>query len=168
MTLGLTLTLALALGTCGDAARAARPEAIDTLLGRQVAARADAPSRQRTGDGRKDYVLHCAGCHGRDGAGSPAAQVPDLRRLGAVANWPEGRSYLLRVPGVMGSGLDDGGVAAVMNAVLRDLADPPSASAVRPFDAAEVARARQAPLVDVAAERRRLVEAARVQGVAWY
>ena len=137
----------------------------DTLLGRQVPAAADAPSAAITRTARAHYLLHCAGCHGLDGAGSPAAQVPDMRRLGDFLRVPGGRSFVLKVPGVMGSGLGDAEVAAVTNWVLGTLAGPSVPPGTEPFSADEVAHARRQPLLDVAAARRGIVQQARSQGL---
>lgn len=155
----LALAVALAVVLSAQAGQ-------DTLLGRQVPAAADAPSAATTRTPRAHYVLHCAGCHGLDGAGSRAAQVPDMRRLGDFLRVPGGRSFVLQVPGVMGSGLGDDEVAAVTNWVLATLAGPSLPPGTLPFTAAEVAQARRRPLVDVAATRRTLVQQAQAQGLA--
>lgn len=139
-----------------------------SVMGRIVLPPADAPSVSATTHPRARYVLHCAGCHGVDGAGSPTAQVPDLRRLGAFLQVPGGRAFVIKVPGVMGSGLDDAQVAEVTNWLLATLARDSVPPGHRPYDAAEVARERAQPLVDVAAARQRLLEQARSLGMALY
>lgn len=155
----------LAAGACGAMALLAHAGQ-DTLLGRQVPAAADAPSTATTRGARAHYVLHCAGCHGLDGAGSRAAQVPDMRRLGDFLRVPGGRAFVLQVPGVMGSGLGDAEVAEVTNWVLATVAPGSAPPGTPPFTPAEVAEARRHPLVDVAATRRALVQQARAQGLA--
>ena len=47
---------------------------------------------------------------------------PDLRRIGRFLALDGGRSYVVKVPGVMASGLDDAQVAGVVNWVLATLA----------------------------------------------
>ncbi len=128
----------------------------DTMLGRQVMARPDAPPVASTTSARARYVLHCAGCHGVAGAGLPQSYVPGLQRLGDYLRVPGGREFVIRVPGVMGSGLDDAHVAEVTNWVLDSIAKASVPPGHTPYSAAEVARARAAPLTDVLAERRRL------------
>jgi mono/diheme cytochrome c family protein len=128
-------------------------------------ARPDAPAVAATTQPRSHFVLHCAGCHGVDGAGSTIGNVPDMRRLGDFLRVPGGRAFVISVPGVMGSGLDDAQVAAVTNWVLSTLARESVPEGHQPFDAAEVARARSVPLVDVAAARRQLLERARALGI---
>jgi mono/diheme cytochrome c family protein len=136
-----------------------------TTLGRQVMARPDAPAVATTTHARASYVLHCAGCHGVDGAGLPQSYVPGLKRLGDFLRLPGGREFVIKVPGVMGSGLDDAQVAEVANWVLSTIAKDSVPPQHTPYAAADVARARATPLVDVLAERRRLQEQARQQGL---
>lgn len=138
------------------------------VLGRMVQPRADAPSVAPTTHVRARWVLHCVGCHGVDGAGSELGRVPDLRGIGAFLRVDGGREFVIKVPGVMGSGLDDAQVAEVVNWLLATLARGSAPDGLQPYDAAEVARARAQPLTDVAAERHRLIERARQQGVSLY
>ena len=150
---------ALLIGLVGAATAGAQ------VNGRQVAARAGAPSVAATSSVRSLYVVHCAGCHGRDGAGSTIGQVPDMRRLGRFLQLEGGRAFVVSVPGVMGSGLSDAQVAEVTNWVLATLADASVPAGHRPYDASEVAQARALPLVDVAAARARLVAQGRARGI---
>ena len=137
-----------------------------TTLGRQVPARTDAPAVAATTSVRSLYIVHCAGCHGRDGAGSTLGGVPDMRRLGQFLRLDGGREFVVKVPGVMGSGLSDREVAAVTNWVLGTLAPDSVPAGHAPYEEAEVQRARETPLVDVAAARERLLLQARARGVA--
>lgn len=164
--LALRGALLLAAGAGAGAAQALGGQ--NMVLGRMVQPRADAPSVAPTTHARARWVLHCAGCHGVDGAGTEAGRVPDLRRLGAFLRVDGGRQFVIKVPGVMGSGLDDAQVAEVTNWVLSTLAAGSVPDGHRPFTAAEVAQARQRPLADVAAERQRLLERARAAGLALY
>lgn len=128
-----------------------------TVTGYQVVLRPDAPTVSPVTSVRSVYVLHCAGCHGMDGQGTYSARVPDLRRMGHFMGLPGGRDFLIRVPGVMGSGLDDAQVAAVMNWLLDGMARDSRPAGQTPYDTDEVRRARLTPLGDVMAERRHLV-----------
>jgi hypothetical protein len=118
-----------------------------------VAARADADDRRA----RQNYLLHCAGCHGEAGAGLEG-HVPAMRdvfaRLSATA---EGRSYVLRVPGVAQASLSPELVAEILNWSLREFSTAAAASAVAPFTAAEVEAGKTQPLLEVAATRERLL-----------
>lgn len=137
-----------------------------TVTGRQIVLRPDAPAVAPVqGGARSLYVLHCAGCHGMDASGSALGRVPDMRRVGDFLHLPGGREFIVKVPGVMGSGLDDAQVAAVTNWVLATLAAPSQPPGHRPYDAAEIQQARASPLLDVAAERYRLVSEARQRGL---
>ncbi len=138
---------------------------VNTTLGRQVPARADAPAVASVSQPRSHYVLHCAGCHGVDGAGSKLGNVPDMRRLGDFLRVEGGRAFVISVPGVMGSGLSDAQVAEVTNWVLATIARASVPPGHRPFDAAEVARARANPLVDVGQARKEIQQRARDLGI---
>jgi mono/diheme cytochrome c family protein len=160
--------MAAALGALALASAAAPPAAVhgqtQTTLGRQVVLRADAPPVSPVQGARALYVLHCAGCHGQDGSGSPSARVPDMRQVGRFLRVPGGREFLIQVPGVMGSGLDDVQVAQVSNWVLANLAADSVPTPYRPYEAAEIARLRRQALVDVGARRAALAQQAAEQG----
>ena len=151
--------LLLALAAAGPASAA------NTIMGEQVAPRQNAESRPITSSVRSLYVLHCAGCHGMDGAGAKAGNVPDMRHLGNFLRLPGGRSFVISVPGVMGSGLSDQQVADVTNWLLATLAKASVPESHQPYDAVEVRRARAVPLVDVAGARSQLALQARERGV---
>jgi len=139
--------------------------AATTTLGEQVTHRPNAESKSITTSVRSLYVVHCAGCHGMDGSGSKGANVPDMRRLGNFLRLEGGREFVIKVPGVMGSGLSDQQVADVTNWLLATMAKDSVPEGNLPYDAAEVQRARAVPLVDVAAARSRLAAQARERGV---
>ena len=117
----MVLRWVLGLGLC-IAGSAWAMGAQNGVMGRMVQARADAPSVAAASSARSQYVLSCAGCHGFDGAGSKRSNVPDMRRLGLFLRVPGGREFIVKVPGVMGSGLDDAQGAAVTNWVLAGMA----------------------------------------------
>jgi len=107
---------------------------------------------------RVDYMLHCQGCHLPDGSGTPG-RVPALR--GQVARFLQvegGRAYLVRVPGSAFSALDDARLAAVLNWMVAEFGPSESARGFRGYTAAEVAPLRADALVDVDAERARLLK----------
>jgi mono/diheme cytochrome c family protein len=117
---------------------------------------AAAPARA-VGGPELDYTLECAGCHRADGSGTPGS-VPPLRdsvaRFLAVSG---GRDYLARVPGVAQAPLDDAALSAVLNWMFDrfDRAHVPAGFA--PYTAEEVGRLRKQPLLNVEAERKRLL-----------
>ena len=101
----------------------------------------------------EDFLLHCSGCHHADGAGVPGV-VPPLSGLAPFLATPEGRAYLVRVPGVAQASLDDARLAALLDWVLREF----SGVAPRPgYDAVEVHALRAEPLRDARAERARVL-----------
>lgn len=66
-----------------------------------------------------NYLLRCSGCHDADGSGLPSAGIPPFPGfISAFASDEDGRTYMLHVPGVVASGLDDKEISAVLNYVL--------------------------------------------------
>ena len=104
-----------------------------------------------------DYAHRCRGCHGLSGEGTPG-HVP---RLAGFVGWythlPEGRDYLMRVPGVARSQLDDVRLTAVLNWMLTNLSAEETAPGFPPFTAEEVGRARRQPLVGRVEKRAELL-----------
>jgi cytochrome c553 len=121
-----------------------------------AAAQADSPDPSRS-RARIDYMLNCQGCHQPDGAGG--AEVPALRdHLGWFLHTAEGREYVVRVPGVATSGLDDEAVADVLNFILLEFSAAQLPSPFVPYTGEEVARLRREPLVSPGDARRALVQ----------
>ena len=111
---------------------------------------------------RINYMLQCMGCHTPDGSGEPG-RVPSVKEtLVPFAASPDGRRFLVQVPGASQSTLSDAELAELLNWMVQNL------SSARPtgfesFTAAEVARYRRTPLVAVAAARATLIQ--RLSGV---
>lgn len=104
-----------------------------------------------------NYMLQCMGCHAPEGEGEPG-RVPALREtLVPLASTPEGRRFILQVPGVAQSTLSDGELAELLNWMIRTLGAAPPSGGVAPYTAAEVARYRSRPLVNVRAVREKLI-----------
>jgi mono/diheme cytochrome c family protein len=125
--------------------------ALLVLMSAATAARAYSPET--------NYTLHCQGCHLADGTAS-ADKVPAL--AGSVAQFlrvPEGRAFLVRVPGVANAQLADADLAALLDWTLRrfDAANLPADFV--PYTAEEVHRLRAEPLVDIAPARNQLLDA---------
>jgi mono/diheme cytochrome c family protein len=107
---------------------------------------------------RANYLLACRGCHLDDGRGVPP-DVPSLRNtLGQFAASPPGRNYLIRVPGVARSRLNDDELADVINWVLTEFNGDSLPAGFTPISPREVAAARPQSLPDPALYRRRLLE----------
>ncbi|MEM1436741.1 MAG: hypothetical protein AAGG11_22020 [Pseudomonadota bacterium] len=113
-----------------------------------------------------DYMMNCQGCHLPDGAGFEARGVPAVAgNLGNFLRVEGGREFLVQVPGSAQSDLGDGQLAAVLNWMLTTFSAAQLPSDWQPYDAAEVHRLRQSPLIEVAPVRSHLMEliAAQVQ-----
>jgi len=110
-----------------------------------------------------NYQLRCMGCHLADGSGQPG-RVPSIRRsLVLFSATPEGRDYVIRVPGVAQSPLSNEDTAALLNWMARNLSDLPPAPGFTDYSDAEVQRVRDHPLIRVRAIRARLVKASAAQ-----
>lgn len=100
------------------------------------------------------YLLHCSGCHLETGVGMVGV-VPDLKEaLGYFAGIPEGRDYLIRVPGSSQSPLNDAELADLLTWMVATFSPNPAAA---PFTAEEVAAHRSITLYDPQAARRALL-----------
>jgi len=107
-----------------------------------------------------NFQLNCMGCHLADGSGE-AGRVPSIRRtLLLFSGSPQGRNYVLRVPGVAESPLSDAATAALLNWMVRNLSDAALPRGFLDYSAAEVHRSRAHPLADVSRARARLLRAA--------
>jgi mono/diheme cytochrome c family protein len=113
-----------------------------------------APSCLAAGMAEHDYVLHCAGCHGFDGNGS--RDIPSLHGLAGLAEHPQWRAYIARVPGVANAPISDARLVALLDWILARFSP---GTHVPPFSAREIAMLRQRPLIDPRAERARVVAA---------
>jgi hypothetical protein len=115
---------------------------------------------------RADYAFRCKGCHGFAGEGTPG-HVPRLAGfVGLYTHLPEGRDYLMRVPGVARSALDDARLAGVLNWMLATYGAGQVAPGFAAFTADKVGQARRRPLTQERdALRARLLEDLRARGL---
>lgn len=109
-----------------------------------------------------NFILRCAGCHGLDGTGSAIGGVPPLALIKAFTSDPDGRTYLMHVPGVVNSGLSNQEIADVVNYVAQRWGKPeiPFAS----FSLEEVDRLRAIEIPDIVSYRRDLTSRYLSQG----
>ena len=104
-----------------------------------------------------NYMLQCMGCHTPDGRGEPG-RVPSVKEtLLPFAKLTAGRSFLVQVPGSAQSTLSDAELAQLLNWMISNLSATKSNRFSR-FTAAEVAKYRHTPLVDVTAARAALLK----------
>jgi mono/diheme cytochrome c family protein len=88
------------------------------------------------------YTLNCSGCHGADGVGVPEVGIPNLKEAGRFVRTELGREYLIQVPGLSQSRLDDATAARLLNWILRKFAVDPLPTDFTPYTAEEVSRLR--------------------------
>jgi hypothetical protein len=101
--------------------------------------------------------LNCWGCHRANGEGV-AGTAPPLINATDFLRVPGGREYLIRVPGVSQSMLDDADTALVMNWILETFSKGRVPADFRPFTAAEIHHARAEPhLFDIGKIRSQLL-----------
>jgi mono/diheme cytochrome c family protein len=137
-------------------------EALLQKLGRQSALDTAIPRIQGTA---QDYARWCQGCHRADGMGAPAA-VPRLRDFaGYFVQSPGGRAYFARVPGVVQAPLDDQRLADVLNWTLLTFSRDQLPADFRPYTAAEIAAAREAPIPNAKSARARLIGELQAAGI---
>ncbi|WP_321793715.1 cytochrome c [Caballeronia sp. J97] len=114
---------------------------------------------------RQDWVLNCMGCHTADGSGI-SGKVPALRdSLGHFVSLPEGRQFVMRVPGAANSALSDAELANVLNWLLATMNVQSRPASFKPYTAEEIAAHRRPALTDVARTRMKLVKELQENGV---
>jgi len=120
------------------------------LLGLAISASSGSasPAQQPLPVGQARYTESCGGCHGLLGASVPG-DIPTLRdQVGTFLCTQEGRDYVIRLPNVAFSNMDDETLAKTMNFVMFDLGGdsvPRRLDPVR-YTAAEVGALRKSPL----------------------
>jgi hypothetical protein len=106
---------------------------------------------------RINYMLQCMGCHTPDGSGEPG-RVPSVKEtLVPFAATPDGRRFLVQVPGASQSTLSDAELAGLLNWMIGNLSSAKPARFTA-FTATEVASYRRTPLVGVQAARATLIQ----------
>jgi hypothetical protein len=114
----------------------------------------------------QDYMLNCMGCHGTQARGVPGKIPPLANSLSRFMRTPEGRNYLLRVPGAANSALSDAQLAAVLNWLAVTFDASAAAGKLAPFTSDEVSRVRHMPLGSVLAARSAVVRNLAATGAA--
>ena len=99
-------------------------------------------------DPHTDYLLYCRGCHLHTGDPVPDAHIPSLKTLVPLIASPDGRDYIVRVPGVSQADLSNARLAAVLNWVLTEFNADSLPTDFEPYTAEEVGEARVKVLVD--------------------
>ncbi len=104
------------------------------------------------------YMLNCWGCHRPHGEGIPGT-APPLRDAADFLRVKGGREYLISVPGVSQSALDNADTAAVMNWILQSFSTDRLPKDFQPYTADEIAQSRTSHLMDIKHARAELVAA---------
>ena len=104
------------------------------------------------------YTLNCWGCHLPHAEGI-AGTVPRLAHsMGYFLNLPEGRAYLVQVPGVANSPLNDQQIADVLNWMLETFSKNELPKDFRPYTLDDVRLYRPHPILNVKDVRRELAK----------
>jgi hypothetical protein len=106
-----------------------------------------------------NYALHCQGCHLADGRATPGLVPAIDGSIGRFMRVPAGRDYLIRLPNVAATQLDDADTAALLNWLVHRFAASELPPDFQPYTAAEIAAGRHRPLVDVEGARRNVLRA---------
>ena len=105
-----------------------------------------------------NYMMHCQGCHGAEGAGAADGAVPTMNGfLGNFLKVDRGREFLVRVPGSANADLSDAALAEVLNWLLPRISAAQVPEDFEPYNELEVGQWRAEPLEDVAGLRERLI-----------
>jgi mono/diheme cytochrome c family protein len=115
-----------------------------------------------------NYQLQCAGCHLGDGSGSAANDTPRMK--GFVGNFlkvPGGREFLVRVPGMSQSALNNAQLADLLNWLMREdgMAGTSRPADYQPYTAEEVTTLRAKTMLNLPGTRGELIKAMRAQGI---
>jgi cytochrome c553 len=115
-----------------------------------------------------NFIQYCSGCHGQNGRGAGVnSGIPDFKNfVGAFASDDGGRTYVLHVPGVVNTSLDDAEIAAAMNYIMRTWGGTSLRADFVEFTADEVRTRRARSVPDVVALRRQVVERLHANGIA--
>lgn len=105
-----------------------------------------------------NYILHCQGCHLVDGRATPG-KIPPLVGTGRFLAAEGGREFLVQVPGVSLSVINDHELAELLNWMLYRFSPGEIPAGFEPYTAEEVARYRRSPLVEVEKVRTKLIAA---------
>ncbi|MFN0317227.1 MAG: c-type cytochrome [Burkholderiales bacterium] len=108
---------------------------------------------------RLDFLLHCSGCHGQDGTGNPEKGIPNfVGQVGHFQRLPEGREFVMQVPGLLSSGLPDDRAAAVTSWMIRQFAGPSLPRDFAPYSASEAKHARENRPADIMGKRKAIYQ----------
>ena len=111
------------------------------------------------------YTLNCSGCHGAEGLGVPEAGIPNLNEAGRFVRTELGRQYLIQVPGLSQSRLDDATAALLLNWILRRFSANRLPADFAPYTPEEVAHFRDDKASDAKIRREAILADMRSRGL---
>ena len=92
------------------------------------------------------YAANCAGCHGH--SGRSVSEIPTLvNRIGYFVRIPEGRAYLVQVPGVAMSAVRDEDLAEMLNWLLNTYSAAQLPGDFKAYTGTEVLELRSVPII---------------------
>lgn len=115
--------------------------------------------------GRSRYTLHCAGCHQLDGSGATEIGVPRMK--GVIGNFlrlPDGRNFLVQVPGSSQSSLNDAQLATELNWIITTMAEQSMPPDFQPYSETEVHELRTHRPENITAVRKKITDELRALG----
>ncbi|HEY6394569.1 MAG TPA: cytochrome c [Candidatus Binataceae bacterium] len=104
------------------------------------------------------YTLNCWGCHLPHAEGIPGSVPRVAHSMGYFLYLPPGRAYLVQVPGVANSPLNDQQIADVLNWMLETFNKDELPKDFQPYTVEEIRKYRPHPIVKVKDARRDLAK----------
>ncbi len=95
-----------------------------------------------------NWQMNCQGCHHPNGEGNAARDIPPLEALETFQRLPEGRAFLIQVPGMSRSKLSDEELTQMANWMMEEFATPQTDEDWQPYSVREVARLRRSPITE--------------------
>jgi len=110
------------------------------------------------------YTLNCSGCHGNAGLGVPEVGIPNLNDAGRYVGTALGRQYLIKVPGLSQSRLDNATAAKLLNWILQKFSSDRIPADFKPYTTEEVAQFRSQIASDAETQRAAILAELRSRG----
>lgn len=101
-----------------------------------------------------NWQMNCQGCHHPKGEGNAARDIPPLEALEKFQRLPEGRAFLIQVPGMSRSKLSDEELTEMANWMMEEFATPQTREGWEPYSVREVAELRRRPVTEGVREYR--------------
>lgn len=111
------------------------------------------------------YTLNCSGCHGNEGLGVPEVGIPNLNDAGRYVGTPLGRQYLIKVPGLSQSRLDNATAAKLLNWILYKFSSDRIPADFQAYTTEEVTQFRSQIASDAETQRAAILAELRSRGL---